>query len=254
MTFHFKFKEAKTLVEANQPVLLTGEKGSGKTTLAMQIAKELSLKFYSVSMTRQTTLSHLLGFMNVNGTYIPSQLREAVEHGGLMLLDEMDAADANVLLSLNTIENGYVSFPTGIIELHPNFRLIATSNPQGEHSHYTGRVKLDGATLDRFDIIEINRDENLEKTLVDSDTHRRMTIMREVLKQQNSSLIVSMRDAMRYQKRKELGLLDGYMERLTNHNQLALEAYYEALKSMPKQLKQSQCKTFDELVELMETQ
>jgi MoxR-like ATPase len=254
MTQHHKFNEVKTLVNAKQPVLLIGEKGSGKTTLALQLAEDLKLPFYSISMTRQTTLSHLLGFMNVNGVYIPSQLREAVENGGLMLLDEMDAADANVLLSLNTIENGYVSFPTGIIKLHEDFRLIATANPVDQHSHYTGRVKLDGATLDRFDIIEIDRDENLEKSLVDENTYQHITILREVLKQQNSSIVISMRDSMRYQKRKELKLLDGYVSRLINHNPLVLDAYTKKIQELPSQTDQADCKTLDELLELVEIQ
>ena len=71
---HFKFDEVKTLVEAGQPVMLEGERGCGKTTLIMDVAKELNLDFYSLSMTRQTTLSLLLGFINVNGIYVPSHL------------------------------------------------------------------------------------------------------------------------------------------------------------------------------------
>lgn len=254
MTYHHKFNEIKTLIEAKQAVLLTGEKGSGKTTLAMQMAETLNLPFYSMPMTRQTTLSHLLGFINVNGMYVPSQLRKAAEEGGLMLLDEMDAADANVLLCLNNIENGYISFPTGIVELHDDFRLIATANPFDQHSHYTGRVKLDASTIDRFDIIEVDRDENLEKTLVDADTYQRMTILRKVLKNNNSSITVSMRDSMRYQKRKELELLDGYIPRLVGHSHLVLEQYENLTKTLPKQQNQSECKTFDELVELVTLQ
>ena len=109
MTRHHKFGEVELLVNHAQPVMLTGEKGSGKTTIAMQVAEELDLTFYSMSMTRQTTLSHLLGYMSVDGTYIPSILHKAVNEGGIYLLDEIDAGDANVLLCLNTIENGYVA-------------------------------------------------------------------------------------------------------------------------------------------------
>lgn len=254
MTHHIKYEEAKTLIKENIPVLLTGEKGSGKTTMAKQIAEELGLKFFSVSLTRQTTLSYLLGFMNVNGVYIPSLLRGAVEHGGMYLLDELDAGDPNVLLSLNTIENGFVSFPDGIIECHENFRLVATSNPQDEHSHYTGRAKLDGATLDRFDIIEVPRDEMLEKTLVDADTFRHVSALREVLREHNSSTIVSMRDSMRFQKRKELGLTEGFVHRLVGNNELVIEKYNKFLENMPKHTDQSECKTLEELVSLVSIQ
>ncbi len=251
---HSKFNEAKTLVDANIPVLLTGEKGSGKTTIAIQIAEDLGLRFFSQSMTRQTTLSHLLGFMSVNGNYVPSLLRDCLENGGLFLMDEIDAADANVLLSLNTIENGYVSFPTGIVKCHENFRLMATANPPDQHSHYTGRTKLDGATLDRYDRIEVARDENLEKSLVDADTYRRMTLVRHILKENNSSIIVSMRDSMRYQKRKELGLLDGFIYQMIDRNDLIFETYEKRLETMPKHSDQGECQTFEELIDLVNIQ
>ena len=254
MTHHVKYDEVRTLVNAGIPVLLTGEKGSGKTTLAMQIAEALELPFFSMSMTRQTTLSHLLGFLSVNGNYVPSQLRDCAENGGVYLLDEIDAADANVLLSLNTIENGFISFPTGIVELHKDFRLMATANPQNEHEFYVGRTKLDAATLDRFDIVDIDRDEHLEKSLVDPDTYRRIELVRRCLREVNSSIKVSMRDSMRYQTRKELGLLDGFMYRLVDKTDLVYEKYEQYLETMPKHSDQSECTSFDELVDLVKIQ
>jgi len=249
---HIKYDEAKTLIDAGIAVLLTGEKGSGKTTMAKQIAEELKLPFYSVSMTRQTTLSYLLGFMNVSGVYIPSLLRKAAEQGGMYLLDEMDAGDPNVLLALNTIENGFISFPDGLIDLHKDFRLVATANPQNEHAHYTGRAKLDAATLDRFDQILVQRDEQLEKTLVDSDTHRHITALREVLREVNSSVVVSMRDSMRFQQRKDLGLLDGFVHRIVGEdNELVVEKYEKFLETLPKYTDQSECQTLFDLAELV---
>lgn len=249
---HNKFDEAHTLVQHGLSVLLTGEKGSGKTTLATQVAEEMGIPFFSVSMTRQTTLSHLMGFMSVNGTYVGSQLRNVAENGGLFLLDEIDAGDANVLLSLNTIENGFISFPDQIIELHKDFRLMATSNPQDKHEHYVGRSKLDAATLDRFDIIDLEHDPLLEQSLVDSDVYQHIDALRTVLKDRNSSQVVSMRDAQRYQKRKELGLLEGFMYRLCNKNDLIFERYSEVIKNIPKHSKQSDCENVEDLFDLME--
>lgn len=251
---HSKSSEVRTLINANIAVLLTGEKGSGKTTLVEQVAAELELKFYSISMTRQTTLSHLLGFMSVNGTYVPSLLKECFENGGLFLLDELDAGDPNVLLALNTIENGYITFPTGLVRAHADFRLVATANPQDQHSFYTGRTKLDAATMDRFDEIEIPRDEDLERSLVDPDTFRRMALIRTVLEDTNSAIVVSMRDSMRYQVRKGLGLLDGFLYKLVEKSDLVFDAYKEKLLTMPKHSNQSECQSFDELVDLVETQ
>lgn len=252
MKHHQKYEQVKTLITANIAVLLTGEAGSGKTTLAKHIAEDMRLKFYSMSMTRQTTLSHILGYMSVNGKYIPSSLRKCFENGGMMLLDEIDAGDPNVLLSLNTIENGYISFPESLIECHPDFRLVATANPQDQHNFYTGRSKLDAATLDRFDIVDIDRDDELEKTLVNADTHQRMQLLRKVMRKNNASKPVSMRDSIRYQKRQDLGILDdAFILRLTDKSELVYEAYVLEVASMPKHQDQSECTSVDDLLALL---
>lgn len=252
MSLHHKHDEVKTLVEHNMPVLLTGEAGSGKTTLAKQIADEMQLEFASMSMTRQTTLSHILGFISVNGNYIESALRRLFEGGGMMLLDEIDAGDPNVLLSLNTIENGYISFPDRLVQCHPDFRLVATANPQDQHNFYTGRSKLDAATLDRYDIIDIDRDDELEQKLVDHDTHNRMQLLRKIMAENNVAKTVSMRDCIRYHKRKVLGLLgDEFIYRLTDKNDLVFERYQKEVENLPKHQDQSECKTFEELADLL---
>lgn len=252
MKEHASYGEVMTLVDNNIPVLLTGEAGSGKTTLAMHVAEAMKLIFFSMSMTRQTTLSHLLGFINVNGKYVESSLRRCFEHGGLMLLDEIDAGDANVMLALNTIENGYLSFPDALVQCHPNFRLVATANPQDEHSRYTGRSKLDAATLDRFDIVDIDRDDVLEQSLVDIDTHNRMQLMRKIMKANNCLKTVSMRDSIRYQKRKALNLVsDKFVFNLAEKNPLVIEAYNDQSQSIPKHQDQADCTNVDELIDLM---
>lgn len=249
---HHKFDEVLTLVRHGIAVMLTGSAGSGKTTLASQIAEELNLKFYSISMTRQTTLAHLLGFLSVSGEYISSHFRECVEHGGLFLVDEIDGGDPNVLLAFNTLENGYVTFPDTLIECHKDFRLMATSNPEDEHNIYTGRAKLDAATFDRFDIIDITRDEALERQLVDSTTLQCVTLAREVTEELSMTKKISMRDAIRFQERKNLGLLnDAFVLRMFGRNDMALEKYNERVGEMPKRAKLSECTTSSEIWELL---
>lgn len=253
MTFHQKFEEVKTLVEANIPVLMTGGKGSGKTTIAIDVAKALDLPLYSVTMTRQTTLGMLLGFINVTGQYIPSDIYRAARDGGVVLLDEINGGDPNVLLCLNTIENGYISFPEhGIVYLHENFRLMATQNPNS--SAYTGRAVLDASTLDRFDKVDVSLDNDLEKSLVDPDVYQKICIIREIVKDLNMSIDVSMRDCLRFQKRKLIGLDSAFVENLFNKDQLAIDKYNEKLEAIPKIILQEDCKNLDELIELLEKQ
>jgi MoxR-like ATPase len=231
--YHSSFSAAFKLMKAKQAILLTGEKGTGKTTLAIQLTEKLGLTFYTMSMTRQTTLSLLLGFMNVNGIYVPSQIRTAAENGGVVLLDEIDAGDPNVLLCLNSIENGYIAFPDKVVQLHKDFHLMATSNPQDNHKDYNGRAKLDAATLDRFDIIDIELEAELEQTLVDKITYLHVQLIRKCLTDAGSSTYVSMRDSMRFQLRKELKIMDGFIERLLKKDRSALERYNEQKIKIP---------------------
>ena len=246
---HSKHHETTMLVKAGVPVLLTGERGSGKTTLAKHVAEHLNLTFFSMSMTRQTTLSHLLGFMNVNGTYIPSQLRAAAEKGGVFLLDEIDASDPNVILSLNTIENGFIAFPDKVVDIHKDFRLLATSNPQDNHRDYNGRAKLDASTLDRFDIVSVEKDDVLEQNLVDFHTYSHMELVRKCLQEVNSATYISMRDSMRFQTRKELGLLDNFVTRLLAKDTIALEEYENRKGKIPKVSHIGECKTLSDVWE-----
>lgn len=138
---------------AKRPIMLTGEAGSFKTHSAELVAGLLNLTFYSMSVGEQSTKSDILGFIDANGNYRTTPFRKAFEHGGLYLLDEVDAGNPNVLLSINTaISNGFVDFPDAQVQVHKDFRLIATANTfgNGANAQYVGRNKLDLATANRF--------------------------------------------------------------------------------------------------------
>jgi len=216
MKHHSKFGEVKTLVEAGINVLCVGPASSGKSTVIKQVAEALNLDFYSVPMTRQTTVSNLLGFIAINGNYIPSQFRKAVEFGGLVDLSEIDAADPNTLLCLNTLENGYIAFPDKIVEVHKDFRLCATANPIEGNSRYVGRNQLDEATLDRFDVVTIDIDSELEKAIVGEEVANTIKVLNNILDKCNISRRLSMRDAIRFKKRIDIGLGSGYEHVLLN--------------------------------------
>ena len=250
--FHGKQSEVEMLINNKIPVLLEGPSGSGKTTILMTAADNAGIPYSFISGTRQTTVSHIIGFMNVNGVYSPSPFRTAYTEGHYFNIDEIDAMDSNVLLVFNSLENDIMAFPDGYTDPpHENFRLMATANPQDQHGHYVGRNKLDAATLDRFDQVSVDRDQKLEESLVDKDTSRKMGVLRTVLDETNSSISVSMRDSMRYQKRKNLNLLDGFIEKLVSNSDLVLEKYREIIGKEPEHKNTSQCQTFEQLVELL---
>ena len=252
---HSKQREVNTLLEHKIPVLLEGPSGSGKTTILMNAAKKAGVPYSFISGTRQTTVSHIIGFMNVNGVYSPSPFRKAYEEGHYFNIDEMDAMDSNVLLIFNSLENDIMYFPDGYTEPpHENFRLMATANPQDEHDRYVGRSKIDAATLDRYDRIRVDRDNNLEKSLISEDTAADMAMLRESLIDVNSSIELSMRDSIRYEKRKNLNLHEGLVEKMLGNNALALEKYLwrEGARIREEELLDvSKCTTADKLWEAM---
>lgn len=153
-------------------IMLVGGAGGGKTHVARQIANALGLPFYPMSVGLQTTKSDLLGFINAVGGYVPSCIRKAYENGGVLLLDEFDSAHAGVVTILNSLlANGHCSFPDKVIDKHKDFICIVACNTYGNGANleYIGRNRLDGATLDRFIIVDVDYDEKLEKKLTDNN-------------------------------------------------------------------------------------
>ena len=149
-------------------VMLVGPAGSGKTTIAEKAAAALQLDFYPVSVGPQTTKSDLLGYVDANGNYHTTPVRDAFEKGGLLLLDEIDAGNAGVLTILNSmLANGHCSFPDGIIKRHENFRCMCAGNTfgRGADCQYVGRNRIDEATLNRFMVVYMDYDEDLEREI-----------------------------------------------------------------------------------------
>lgn len=120
--------------------------------------------------------TQLTGKILFDGTYAPSRFVEVWENGGVFLLDEVDAADSNVMLTINAALSGgegselSVTNRIGntVAKKHKDTYIICAANTWGTGSvDYSGREVLDAAFLARFDTskIEINYDEEMELTL-----------------------------------------------------------------------------------------
>lgn len=163
---HRLFPDILTCTLANIPVMLVGPAGAGKTTLAKQIAEATGRPFAHIGAV--TSRFELSGYNDAHGNYQPTAFFKAFTGGHVFLFDEVDGSDPAALLWCNTaIANGVCAFPHGEFERHPEFRLIAGGNTYGRGADrvYVGRNPLDGATLDRFVVIDFDYDEDLERTL-----------------------------------------------------------------------------------------
>lgn len=161
---HEMFEPLLKFVSMDEPVMLVGPAGTGKNVLVKQVADALGLNFYFTSAVTQEY--KLTGYGDANGKFVPTQFYEAFVNGGIFLFDEVDASSPEAMVVVNSaIANRYFDFPViGRVEANPDFRIIACANTYGTGAsmEYVGRNQLDGATLNRFAILEVDYDKRIE--------------------------------------------------------------------------------------------
>lgn len=161
---HPMLAEALRLIYAGiKNLWFCGPAGSGKTTLAKQIADHLKRPFGTINCTAGMSETHLTGRLvprftgDEVGIFIPTPFVDIYEGGGIFLCDEFDAADPNVVLALNTAtSNGYLPLPNRIgnhlAQRHDDTVLIIATNTwgAGPDDQYSGRDVIDAAVRDRY--------------------------------------------------------------------------------------------------------
>ena len=168
---HPKFDTVLKKIAMGDAVYMYGPAGSGKNILAQQVAKALGLDFYYCSTITQEY--KLEGFIDAGGVYHETEFYRAFKNGGLFMLDEMDASCPEALIILNNaLEQGYFTFPCGVVKAHENFRCIAAGNTCGHGAtiEFNGRMKIDEATLNRFSIEYMGYDERIELACAGDDS------------------------------------------------------------------------------------
>ncbi|MEL6499006.1 MAG: gas vesicle protein GvpN [Planctomycetota bacterium] len=164
-------ERATLYLDAGYPVHLAGPAGTGKTTLAFHIAavrgRPVSLMHGNESFNgtdligrdagykRSTTVDNFIHSVlkteeSVDVNWIDNRLTTACERGHTLVYDEFNRtrAEANNIL-LGLLEEGILSTPRsgcGYIRVHPEFRMVLTSNP----AEYAGVHRAQDALLDRL--------------------------------------------------------------------------------------------------------
>ena len=145
-------------------VMAVGPAGSGKTTLAQQCADALGRELRATGAVLQKY--ELTGYTNAQGDYVKTALYDAIVNGHLFLWDEVDASNPAALVAFNSLmDNGWIEIPgKGRVHAHENFVCIAAANTFGKGADrvYVGRNQLDGATIERFQTVYMDYDEDLE--------------------------------------------------------------------------------------------
>lgn len=143
-------------VTADMPVLLIGETGVGKTAAVRHMAARTRNSLRRVNVNGSMTAEDFVGQLIVRDgatVWEDGVLTEAMRKGWWLVVDEINAASAEVLFVLHSLldDDRFVQL-TGkpdreVVKAHANFRMFATMNPP---ERYAGTKDMNKALLSRF--------------------------------------------------------------------------------------------------------
>ena len=163
-------------VMLGNPILLIGGAGTGKTTLAQNVAGALGRDYITINCSQWTAPTEIIGGQTLDG-YQEGKMIEAWEKGMVLILDELPKLDPNTAGLLNdalakTKQEKAIIFNSRKEQFkkHENFAVIATGNvyPNAEDSAYGANNKQDLSLLDRFSgsVYFIEKNIELEQEVV----------------------------------------------------------------------------------------
>lgn len=137
-------------------VLIIGPKGTGKTTLVREFAAKKGIKLESINFSLRTRESHLVGSKSLeNGSigFDEGILVKSMKEGNMLYLDEINAAEADVLLRLDEAlddRRQIILKESGgeLIQANQKWFVIGTINPLT----HVGTKELPPQILSRFPI------------------------------------------------------------------------------------------------------
>jgi len=150
-------------------VLLIGDAGAGKNHLAEALGAWARMPVWSISLNGGSTVEDIVGqplFMGGTTVWVDGVLTYAMRHGGIVVLDEVNACPHEITFVLHQILDHrrsvtLVQKGREVVRAHPNFMIIGTMNPD-----YRGTKPLNEAFRDRFHLpLEIEYDDKVEKKL-----------------------------------------------------------------------------------------
>lgn len=180
--FHNQFPKLLKLVAGGHHVYLPGPPGSGKSHAALQVSQVLGWRFGSISLGPTTPESRLMGGMDANGNFHCPAFVEGLiyaeenpDSGFVFCEDELDNGHPGIIATQNSVmANGFITLPNGrTVTVGDNWVVVGSANTYGTGptAEFSGRNRLDAATLDRFRYLPWDTDKAMEATMVKGILH-----------------------------------------------------------------------------------
>jgi MoxR-like ATPase len=144
------------------PVYVTGPTGNGKSTMIEQICAKRKIPLIRVNLNATDDEDKLVASKTlIDGNVVVEDgpIIVAMRKGVPILIDEIDAGSANLLMCLQGILEGkpyYIKAKNEIVYPAQGFNIIATANTKGKGSddgRYIGTNVLNEAFLERFAVV-----------------------------------------------------------------------------------------------------
>ena len=161
-----RMEELKKIILAHsvgKNILIEGEVGVGKTTLAQAVSLDYGSQFFRIDCSEETLTHNLIGYFDpplvigigyCEDSYVYGPLATAMMNGGCLFINEinrMPEGTQNILLT--ALDEKLLEIPKlKTIHANENFFVIATLNP----SAHVGVSVLGEALKDRFIWIKLN--------------------------------------------------------------------------------------------------
>ena len=142
--------------DADLFVIIIGPKGTGKTSLVRDFAKNKNINLESINFSLRTRESHLIGTKTLtDGTvsFDEGLLIKSMKRGDMLYLDEINSAEADVLLRLDEALDDrrqiVLKESTGeVVKAKDGWFVVATINPLS----HSGTKELPPQLLSRFPV------------------------------------------------------------------------------------------------------
>lgn len=155
------YRDIERIIKSKQffPLLITGHSGNGKSTTVIQIHAKNKMPLIRLNITKKTDEETLIGsktLINGNVVIVEGPIITAMRNGCTVLLDEIDAAETNSIMCLQTIMEGTAYYFAALgeyVKPAPGFNIIMTANTKGQGSddgRYIGTQILNEAFLERI--------------------------------------------------------------------------------------------------------